>query len=306
MQLNLHYLKQENWNLLWPLHIGDLCVYKYADTYQRARILELPDVSNTAIIKAIKLTLKLIDEGSIISSVKSDELYVCADKFKDFPAQAINIRLTGVVPFDNERTWDTKATKTVQKWIMSDIKKNECVHVSINFTLIDTIWVNNVIVMEQLEQVGQYVYRVNLKRSLMEKNIADVGDSKRQGIREIAEELGLLAYSDEADTLSDSESEFKSFSENDTSNLMKFSSNDDTAESEKLQQVQRQAAKTQEVAESNSLIQIGDENVHDDVEDWDAQLNDNANNAKEVSVQQLKFSKRVLRHRQRRSLLNHM
>nr|XP_014101558.1 putative ATP-dependent RNA helicase TDRD12 [Bactrocera oleae] len=282
MQLNLHYLKQENWNLLWPLHIGDLCVYKYAETYQRARILELPDVSNTAIIKAIKLTLKLIDEGSIISSVKSDELYVCADKFKDFPAQAINIRLTGVVPFDNERTWDTKATKTVQQWIMSDIKKNECVHVSINFTLIDTIWVNNVIVMEQLEQVGQYVYRVNLKRSLMEKNIADVGDSKRQGIREIAEELGLLAYSDEADTLSDSESEFKSFSENDTSNLMKFSSNDDTAESEKLQQVQRQAANTQEVAESNSLIQIGDENVNDDVEDWDAQLNDNANNAKEI------------------------
>uniref|UniRef100_A0A034VB34 RNA helicase n=1 Tax=Bactrocera dorsalis TaxID=27457 RepID=A0A034VB34_BACDO len=304
MQLNLHYMKQENWNLLWPLHIGDLCIYKYADTYQRARILELPDVPNTAIIKVIKLTLKLIDEGSIISSVKSDELYVCADKFKDFPAQAINIRLTGVVPFDNERTWDTKATKTVQKWIMTDIKQNECVHVSINFTLIDTIWVNNVIVMEQLEQVGQYVYRVNLKRSLMEKNIADVGDSKKQGIREIAEELGLLAYGDESDMLSDSEGEFKSFSENDTSNLMKFSSNDNTAESEKLQQVERHATETQEVAESNSLIKIDDDN--DNVEDWDAQLNDNANNAKEVSVQPLKFSKRVLRLRQRRSLLNHM
>ncbi|XP_018802414.1 PREDICTED: uncharacterized protein LOC108977261 isoform X2 [Bactrocera latifrons] len=280
MQLNLHYMKQENWNLLWPLHIGDLCIYKYADTYQRARILELPDVSNTAIVKVIKLTLKLIDEGSIISSVKSDELYVCADKFKDFPAQAINIRLTGVVPFDNERTWDSKATKTVQKWIMTDIKQNECVHVSINFTLIDTIWVNNVIVMEQLKQVDQYVYRVNLKRSLMEKNIADVGDSKKQGIREIAEELGLLAHGDESDILSDSEGEFKSFSENDTSNLMKFSSNDNTAESEKLQQEERHAIETQEVAESNSLIKIDDDN--DNVEDWDAQLNDNANNAKEI------------------------
>uniref|UniRef100_A0A0A1WUC7 RNA helicase n=1 Tax=Zeugodacus cucurbitae TaxID=28588 RepID=A0A0A1WUC7_ZEUCU len=295
MQLNLHYLKQENWNLHWPLHIGDLCVYKYLDTYQRARILELPEVTNTALIKAVKLTLKLIDEGSIISSVKSDELYVCDARFKDFPAQAINIRLSGVVPFDNERSWDTKSTKTVQKWIMTDIKKNECVHVSINFTLIDTIWVNNVIVMEQLAQMGQYVYRVNLKRSLMEKNIADVCDSKRQGIREIAEELGLLAYDDEADMLSDSEGEFKSFSENDMSNLIKFSSNDDTADSAKLQQVEKDAANMQEVKKTKDA---------DDVEDWDAQLNDNEKNDNEVSVQRLPFSKRVLRHRQRRSLLN--
>uniref|UniRef100_W8AL25 RNA helicase n=1 Tax=Ceratitis capitata TaxID=7213 RepID=W8AL25_CERCA len=286
MQMNMHYLKQENWNLHWPLHVGDLCVYKYADTYQRVRILELPDVQNTDLIKTIKLTVKLIDEGSIISNVKSDELYVCHDKFKDFPAQAINIRLSGVVPFDNERTWNTKATKAVQKWIMTDIKKNECVHVSINFTLIDTIWVNNVIVMEQLEQVGQYVYRVNLKRSLLEKDIAAAGDSKRPGIREIAEELGLLT----ADTtLSDSEGEFKSCTENDSSNLIKFSSNDETMESELLGKVVG-AAQIEEDEEENvqgaegtaELVKINADKAVDVEEDWDAQMNDNDNNTNEI------------------------
>ncbi|XP_053949152.1 uncharacterized protein LOC128857417 [Anastrepha ludens] len=266
IQMNLHYLKQENWNMHWPLHIGDLCVYKYADTYQRARILEMPEVQNTDMIKTIKLTVKLIDDGSIITSVKSDELYVCHDKFKDFPAQAIDIHLLGVVPFDNERTWDTKATKTVQKWIMTDLTKNECVHVSINFTLIDTIWVNNVIVMEQLAQVGQYVYRVNLKRSLLGKDIAAVADCKRQGIREIAEELGLLANGDANATISDSEMEFKSFSEHDTSNLIKFSSNDDTTESEKPPPIN-----VKEVPKPQELIKIN-AGCGEDEADWDEQL----------------------------------
>ncbi|XP_017480966.1 PREDICTED: putative ATP-dependent RNA helicase TDRD12 isoform X2 [Rhagoletis zephyria] len=275
MQMNLHYLKRENWNMHWPLHIGDLCVYKYADSYQRARILELPDVRNTDIIKTIKLTVKLIDEGSIISSVKSDELFVCHDKFKEFPAQAINIRLSGVVPFDNERTWDTKATKTVQKWIMTDIKMNECVHVSINFTLTDTVWINNVIVMEQLEKVGQYVYHLNLKRSLLEKNIASAADCKRQGIREIAEELQLLASDDADATVSDSEMDFKSCSEHNASNLIKFSSNDVTMESEMLLQADNPENNAKEVQKSEEPTKTNGVKEEDEQEDWDAQLGAN-------------------------------
>ncbi|XP_067639600.1 putative ATP-dependent RNA helicase TDRD12 isoform X2 [Eurosta solidaginis] len=285
MQLNMHYMKRENWTIHWPIHLGDLCVYKYCDTYQRIRILELPELQNTDIVKTLKLTVKLIDDGSIISGVKSDELYVCHNDFKDFPAQAINIRLSGVVPFDNERTWDTKSTKTVQKWIMTDITKKECVHVSINFTLIDTIWVNNLIVMEQLDQVGQYVYRVNLKRSLLEKNIAAAADNKRQSIREIAEEFGLLAANGDADaTLSDSEMEFKTCSENETSNLMKFSSNDETMESEKLLQGY-EPKEAKNFNKSGVLIKINDsleDDGEDKEEDWDKQLNANEKTANEI------------------------
>ncbi|XP_073832020.1 uncharacterized protein [Musca autumnalis] len=195
MQMDQHYRNEENLSLHWPPRINDLCMYKYGDNFRRASILEAPDLTgkNINIVQAnLKVNLKLVDVGIIINSVKCSELFICDDKFKDFPHQAIDIRLMNVVPFDNERTWDSKTTKQVQNWIMDDIKSNHVVQVGITFALAQTIWINNLVVMEKLSTLGTYRPYVNLKLSLIKRNFAMTSKGERKHVRDIAMEYGLL------------------------------------------------------------------------------------------------------------------
>ncbi|XP_061388957.1 uncharacterized protein LOC133324087 [Musca vetustissima] len=196
VQMDQHYRNEDNLSLHWPPYINDLCMYKYGDNFRRARILEAPDLAgkNLNIVQAnLKVTLKLVDVGIVINSVKCSELFICDEKFKEFPYQAIDIRLMNVVPFDNERTWDSKTTKQVQNWIMDEIKANHVVQVGVTFAFAQTIWVNNLVVMEKLSTLGTYRPYVNLKLSLLKRNFALASKGgERKHVRDIAMEYGLL------------------------------------------------------------------------------------------------------------------
>ncbi|XP_058976199.1 putative ATP-dependent RNA helicase TDRD12 [Musca domestica] len=195
VQMDQHYRNEENLALHWPPRINDLCMYKYGDNFRRALILEAPDLvgRNVNIVQAnLKVTLKLVDVGIVINSVKCSELFICDDKFKEFPHQAIDIRLMNIVPFDNERSWDSKTTKQVQNWIMDEIKADHVVQVGITFALAQTIWVNNLVVMEKLSTLGTYRPYVNLKLSLIKRNFAPPSKGERKHVRDIALEYGLL------------------------------------------------------------------------------------------------------------------
>ncbi|XP_075157458.1 uncharacterized protein LOC142230710 [Haematobia irritans] len=237
IQLDLHYRNQDNLFLHWPPHVNDLCMYKHADNFRRALILEAPSLEgkNVNIVQAnLKATIKLVDDGTVINSVKCSELFVCDKKFQDFPFQAIDIRLMNIVPFDNERTWDSKTTKQVQTWIMDDIKSHHIVQVGVTFALAQTIWINNLIVMEKLSTLGTYRPYVNLKLSLVKKNFALMYKGERKHVQDIAKEYGLLKIpsksmnvgeggdTTELDT-SIEDDEYESC-QNDSVDLIKFSS----------------------------------------------------------------------------------
>lgn len=229
LQLDMYYRNEKNLSLHWPPHVHDLCIYQYGDNFRRARILVAPvfDQKSTNVVQTnLTVTLKLIDDGPIISSVKCNEIYLCEDKFKDFPAQAIDVRLMDIVPFDNERSWDFKTTKQVQKWIMEDIKSDNIIQASIDFSLANTIWVKNIVVMQKLTGIDAYCQVVHLKKSLAEKNFGVIYKGDRKHIRDLAAEAGLLNVVEDVKSDEDSDIDYESC-KNDSINLIKFSSSND-------------------------------------------------------------------------------
>ncbi|KAL9914792.1 putative ATP-dependent RNA helicase TDRD12 [Glossina fuscipes] len=194
VQLHSYYRDPNNREQYWPPQIGDICIYNYLNCYRRARIFEVPSLpKNVNVIPdSLALTLKLIDDGIVITAVQIKEICLCHQKFKDFPHQAIDIRLMNVVPYDNERMWDSAAIKKVQKWIVDDIKDNQVVHVSVNFALASTIWIDKLVVMERLNAIGTYRQLIDLKLTLFANELALQYKGDRKNVCDIAKEYGLL------------------------------------------------------------------------------------------------------------------
>uniref|UniRef100_A0A1A9WVB7 RNA helicase n=1 Tax=Glossina brevipalpis TaxID=37001 RepID=A0A1A9WVB7_9MUSC len=203
VELDLHYRDAKNIAQHWPPQIDDICIYKYRNTYKRARILDISNFpENVNIIQeSLKLTIKLIDDGIVIKAVQCNEIFTCDEKFKEFPYQAIDIRLMNVMPLDNERVWDSMSTKHVRRWIKDDIKEdsNVVVHVNVNFAFASTIWINDLIVMKKLQTtIGVYGPLKNLKNSLIKHQLALLNTGDRKSIFNLVSTfmLKLAAASD--------------------------------------------------------------------------------------------------------------
>lgn len=296
LQLNMHYRNESNLFLHWPPHVNDLCIYQYAENFRRARILEAPDFqqkSTNVVQSNLNVTIRLIDDGEVISSVKCNEIFVCDDKFKDFPPQAVDVRLMNIVPFDNERSWDSKTTKQVQKWIIEDIKSNYIVQANIDFALANTIWVKNIVVMEKLTGIDAYYQVVHLKKSLIEKNFGVLYRGERKHVRDLAEEFGLLNNNEFDNELDNGESDLDYQScKNESTNLIKFSSSNEEASNSSMESAEMGLEPVTKM-DCNILIEEKLEDVkksanvdlviNKDEDNWDNQL-DNGEEREEVSL----------------------
>ncbi|KAL9898074.1 putative ATP-dependent RNA helicase TDRD12 isoform 1-T1 [Glossina fuscipes fuscipes] len=191
IKLDLHYGDPINLMQHWPLKSDDVCIYKYLHNYRRVRILHVSTLLKNS-QASLSVTLKLIDDGFTITGVRSNEIFKCHDDFKNFPHQAIEIRLMNVVPHDNERLWDSNATKEVRKWIMDDIKSNNMIEVKVNFAFANTIWIDNLFVMEKLKGIETDTRLMNLKKSLNQKRFASSKTDNGRCMRTIIDEYGLL------------------------------------------------------------------------------------------------------------------
>lgn len=195
VDLNLYYNDAKNLIVHWPPILNDICIYKYQHSYQRARITQEPssNYNSNVIHSELLIQLTLIDIGEIVDYVKSSEIYECAPQFKEFPNQAVEIRLSNIVPYDNERTWDLNSTEKVRKWIIDDIKNNSSyvIHANINFVLSKTIWVHNLVVLQCLNSVKTYSQVMNVKRSLIALNYAMIYETKKSNLKEEAYQLRL-------------------------------------------------------------------------------------------------------------------
>ncbi|XP_055913578.1 putative ATP-dependent RNA helicase TDRD12 [Eupeodes corollae] len=191
MKMSMHFMDEDARVIHWPPRVSDVCMYRDGDTYHRCRIFEvLTPIIYESIVKPVNVKVKLIDSGRSIMC-KSLDLLEMPEEFKDFPAQAIDIRLSGVVPFDKERVWDSKSIRTVKNWIVSDVTSNDVLQATINFVLMDIIWVNNVVLMEQLHAINGYALKINVRRSLIGRGFA-LEDGQIHSIKQTAMENNLL------------------------------------------------------------------------------------------------------------------
>uniref|UniRef100_A0A1A9UER8 RNA helicase n=1 Tax=Glossina austeni TaxID=7395 RepID=A0A1A9UER8_GLOAU len=138
---------------------------------QKGSHTRLPKKTNV-ISDSLQFTLKLIDDGVVIKSARASETLFCTEEFKDFPYQAIDIRLMNMVPYDNEPKHVT--------------------YVSVNFALASTIWINNLVVVEKLETIDTYVQIINLKLALVTNQFALQYKGDKKSVRDLANQEGLL------------------------------------------------------------------------------------------------------------------
>uniref|UniRef100_A0A1A9X2D7 RNA helicase n=1 Tax=Glossina brevipalpis TaxID=37001 RepID=A0A1A9X2D7_9MUSC len=241
IKLDRYYSNTTNLIQHWPLKSNDICIYKYLHNYRRACVLHVPSSSSSSSSSSslkpkniktkvqrrpVSVTLKLIDYGSIITGACSNEIFVCHNDFKKFPHQAIDIRLMNLVPNDNEREWDSDVTKEVRKWIMDDIKSDNVIEVEVNFAFANTVWINNLFIMEKLNAIETDRRLMSLKSSLINRKFASSYKGNGKSIRAMIDEYSLR---DSERLLSESESnsDYYSFGSESVGDLSFFSAYSD-------------------------------------------------------------------------------
>lgn len=132
----------------------------------------------------------LIDTNEVITIWEYIDLLVLPDQFKEFPAQAVDIRIGGIVPLDSEIRWDKKSTQLVKKWL--EHAENCYIEAKIELALMNCIWVKSVEITKILRSINEETRWISITEKLIQKNIG-VADSKPLDmLREMAERAGKL------------------------------------------------------------------------------------------------------------------
>ncbi|XP_037937655.1 putative ATP-dependent RNA helicase TDRD12 isoform X2 [Teleopsis dalmanni] len=189
MQLDYYYQNEENLVTHNSPQINDICIYKIANNFHRAKVIGTHKTLSKDRAKN-KVTIKLIDIGTT-TTLYSNMLYVCDDKFKDFPAQAIDIRLLNIAPYENGGSWDNTPTKVANKF-MTQLKETEVVHVKLKFAFANCIWIDNVYVLNFLKCTRIWVHTDNLKNILLRQKLGVVDTKIESRLRKLGEENDVI------------------------------------------------------------------------------------------------------------------
>lgn len=190
IRLSLFYSNRENLNNEWPLQLNKMCTYMENDTFHRCIILEHPSGLNEYVMKSVRCVIKLIDTGET-RVVKSSEIMKIPKEFQVFPSQAVEIRLNGIVPHHGEKTWDKKANVSVKRWLTKEVNpKSDFICAKVNFALMDTLWVDNIVVKENVKGF-ECVNKINVRMSILKKNIGTKSEEAETKLKRMAEDCGI-------------------------------------------------------------------------------------------------------------------
>lgn len=190
IRLNLFYSDPENLNNEWPLQVNKMCTLMDNDTFHRCVIFDHPQGLNENVMKSVRCVIKLIDTGEI-RVVKSGDILEIPKEFELFPSQAVEIRLNGIVPHHEEKAWDKKAIYSVTKWLTRDVnRETDFICAKVNFALMDTLWVDNLVVKENVKGFD-CVNKINLRMSILKKNIGIKSEEAEQKLKRMAEDCGI-------------------------------------------------------------------------------------------------------------------
>uniref|UniRef100_A0A182IXV3 Probable ATP-dependent RNA helicase spindle-E n=1 Tax=Anopheles atroparvus TaxID=41427 RepID=A0A182IXV3_ANOAO len=168
MRLQAHFANPARHQLYGKeLLPNDLCALFHDRNYWRCRIVHFEADGDSTTIGDVQL--KLIDTGRMVNT-KSTNLLSLPDQFHALPGQAIEVRIAGVVPHDLEDEWDQDSTKHVQRWIDDYVQQpHHYVQGEVLLALRDTIWIDELMLTEQLDSVKTTVVSTKIKSSIVSK-----------------------------------------------------------------------------------------------------------------------------------------
>ncbi|XP_050097773.1 putative ATP-dependent RNA helicase TDRD12 [Anopheles aquasalis] len=166
------YYANENLHVSYGRLIArGLCAIFLDKKFWRCQILRFEETEDPMAIRPV--LLKLIDSGRMIE-LKSSFLLELPEQFRSLPPQAIDIRIAGIVPLDNESDWDKVSIETVGRWIDEFINQPGTCHFegNIQLALKDTIWLDDLRGVEQLGVPKTDVTRIRFKATIVSKQLA--------------------------------------------------------------------------------------------------------------------------------------
>lgn len=110
-------------------------------------------------------------------------------RFKDFPPQAVHIRIGGLVPISDTK-WDKRSTQNVKEWF--NVSANYHIEGAIDMAMMDCIWVKNVQIKEKLTSINEEATSCFVNKKLIKEKIAVADLKGMEMLREMANRMGRI------------------------------------------------------------------------------------------------------------------
>ncbi|XP_061511229.1 uncharacterized protein LOC1268649 [Anopheles gambiae] len=173
MALQVYFNNESRHQMHGDPHRNDLCVVFEDQKYWRCQIVNYDETKTDN----VEVQLLAIDTGRIMH-MKAYALLHLPEQFRALPAQAINVRLAAIVPHDYEQDWDKIATNTVRRWIENYATRPNCsIQGNVLLALKDTVWVDELYLVEELDGMKTTVTVERIRASLIAKQYG-VGDKE--------------------------------------------------------------------------------------------------------------------------------
>lgn len=117
--------------------------------------------------------VRLIDSGKPIVDTPTNALLRLNEKFRDYPAQAVDVRIANLVPVDCDDEWDKNSMRNVTEWLQEALAADN-VHVEGRILwseILDIIWLDKLNIVTQLS-IRSKVNNLLMHRNLLKKKIA--------------------------------------------------------------------------------------------------------------------------------------
>lgn len=121
------------------------------------------------------------------------------ERFRDYPAQAVDVRIANFVPADYDDEWDNNSLRTINEWLHEAMAADN-VHIegTIRWSaILDTIWLDKLYVLTKLPTCSK-VIKLNIHRNLLEKKFA-IEDTKC--LQEMQANAAACGIVDEGDVI---------------------------------------------------------------------------------------------------------
>ncbi|XP_063704627.1 putative ATP-dependent RNA helicase TDRD12 [Culicoides brevitarsis] len=169
LNLQMYYAQEENQIKHFPVEKGDICVMEDLAYFHRCQVLQ---ISKPTTSLAMPLhVVRRIDTGEI---VKTRNLFVIPQHFREIPPRAIDIHFLGVVPYDGDTFWCRTSRAKIEKIIADFNKKSDkdfYVEANVEFRVENNIWTKKMTLCEPI--VGDQYQRTYLYKSLLKENLAE-------------------------------------------------------------------------------------------------------------------------------------
>lgn len=158
------------------------------DSFKRVQILYIKKETNTNIPKFVDV--RCIDNGVIFKNVNTYRLLHMPEEFVKYPTRVMEVFLVGIVPHDDEYTWNYFVFDTVCQWFRENVDERSYVIGTVNLHLKNTVWVNTLEVGTKLIGYKDFIGS-SLKAELLKKDHAIENDEHLSRLYQLCKEADI-------------------------------------------------------------------------------------------------------------------